>query len=139
MSTWTNDVLQETLYAKGYAYIYPYKPSNYKTWLEVAVPLQEDLREQGLMYVPSMPLHFGMVFMRETPNYMSMWMKNTLIPLDMIFVHSGRIVHIHKNATPGSLTHIHSEAICDYCIEVNAGFVDKFNVEVGDQVALRIA
>jgi uncharacterized membrane protein (UPF0127 family) len=139
MSTWTNDVLPQTLYAKGYAYIYPWKPRNYKAWLQVQIPLEQSLKQQGLMYLKSLPDNFGMIFMRETPNYMAMWMKDTYVPLDMIFVHNNRIVHIHKNAKPLDLNFIHSEAIVDYCLEVKAGFVDKYQIEKGDQIALRIA
>ncbi|AUM75582.1 hypothetical protein CYR75_07080 [Paracoccus jeotgali] len=66
-----------------------------------------ETRAQGLMMRPSLAPRTGMLFIYEAPGPMSFWMKNTLIPLDMIFIDaSGVIRHIHENAIPGDLTPI---------------------------------
>ena len=64
-------------------------------------------RAQGLMFRESLPSSAGMLFVYESPQRASFWMKNTLIPLDMIFADStGRITRVHSNAIPQDLTPI---------------------------------
>ena len=64
-------------------------------------------RERGLMFVTEMPFSAGMLFVYEEPRRAVFWMKNTLIPLDMIFMDpSGVVTHIHENAIPRDLTGI---------------------------------
>lgn len=92
-------------------------------------------QEKGLMHRESMPANHGMIFTYATPQRTYFWMKNTLIPLDMIFVDSGnKIIHLHKGAKPHDLTPIASGGVVRAAIEVNAGIIDKFGISVGDKI-----
>jgi uncharacterized membrane protein (UPF0127 family) len=66
---------------------------------------------------------------------MSMWMKNTLIPLDMVFIgRDGRIVNIHERAVPGSLDSISSAAPVRGVLELNGGITSRLGIRAGDRV-----
>lgn len=93
-------------------------------------------REQGLMYRRSMKENRGMLFIFEREERQTFWMKNTHIPLDLIFVNNDlRIVHIAKNAQPYSLKQIPSFEYARYVVEVNAGYCGKYKVNVGNYIA----
>ena len=95
--------------------------------------------QQGLMYRESLDENSGMIFLFDNDHVRTFWMKNTLIPLDMIFVHSnGTIVKIHT-AQPCSAdpcATYSSEEPAQYVIEVNAGHAALNNITVGSQVEL---
>lgn len=95
----------------------------------------EEIRE-GLMYREELGEKEGMLFIFQDERERNFWMKNTLIPLDMIFLDKDKkIVHIVKNAEPCSEEECqlyNSRYSSKYVIEVNAGFADKHNIEVGD-------
>ena len=98
---------------------------------------QDDLkRQQGLMYRDTMAENQGMLFVFDDEDTRSFWMKNTVLPLDMIFV-SGRneIVTIHKNTTPYSEQSYTSTKPAKYVIEVNAGYTDRHKIAVGDHIS----
>jgi uncharacterized membrane protein (UPF0127 family) len=91
--------------------------------------------QKGLMYRTSLDEHRGMLFIfsRETPQ--SFWMKNTPLPLDMVFVNSGKaIVDINHNATPYSTDVFTSKESCKYVVEVNGGFCEEHGICVGDNM-----
>jgi len=90
----------------------------------------------GLMHRKSMPPNHGMMFqMGKTPRHVSFWMKNTLIPLDMLFVAAdGSIINIHHNATPLSLTGIPSQGPITAVIELNGGRAEETGIRIGDRV-----
>lgn len=92
-------------------------------------------RSQGLMYRKSMEENHGMLFIFPMEEPQSFWMKNTIIPLDIIFVNSNKqIVKIHKNTTPFSERSMLSEKPAIYVVEVIAGYTDKFNIREGDRI-----
>lgn len=93
----------------------------------------------GLMYRKEMDENRGMFFlMGRTPAVTSFWMKNTFLPLDILFVDKdGRIAHIHRNATPHSLTPISSREPVIAVIEINAGRADELGIAIGDKVVHR--
>ncbi len=94
-----------------------------------------ETRAQGLMHRPSMPKRSGMLFIYEMPQRVAFWMKNTLIPLDMIFVGADGVVsHIHKNALPGDLTPIPGGDKVLVVLEVNAGIVESYGISVGSEM-----
>ncbi|MEM9677230.1 MAG: DUF192 domain-containing protein [Pseudomonadota bacterium] len=101
------------------------------TWsIELAVTPEETAR--GLMFRKTMEKQHGMLFQFGQPRIVEMWMKNTFIPLDMIFFdNTGRISHIHKGAVPQSLDIISSQVPASYVLEVNAGEADEFGLQVG--------
>lgn len=74
----------------------------------------------------------GMLFIFPKPMQLSMWMRNTSIPLDMLFLNENFIVHkIHANAKPHDDTLILSDQPTKYVLELNAGEATKYNITVG--------
>jgi hypothetical protein len=91
--------------------------------------------EFGLMYRKTMAADHGMLFDFGTPRSVMMWMKNTVLPLDMLFLdRSGTITHIAANAAPFSEAIISSDGPVLYVIELNAGIAGKLGLAVGDRV-----
>lgn len=89
--------------------------------------------ERGLMYRKRLNQDKGMLFVM--PHYKSIhfWMKNTYIPLDILFIKGDKIVDIKENTTPLSLTKIKSAIPYTMAIEVNAGYCKKNNIQIGDK------
>ena len=101
--------------------------------IEVATTAKE--RELGLMFRTSLPADGGMLFLYETPQPIAMWMKNTIIPLDMIFIDDwGRVHRIEPNTEPFSLDPIPSDGDVLGILEVNAGVAEKIGLKVGDKI-----
>jgi uncharacterized membrane protein (UPF0127 family) len=95
--------------------------------------------EQGLMFRRSLAPDAGMIFDFKTPSMAAMWMKNTLIPLDMLFVDAqGRIVNIHERAVPGSLDTIPAAAPGRAVVELNGGTAARLGIRAGDRVVFPI-
>ncbi len=93
-------------------------------------------RGKGLMCVRQMPDDTGMLFWYQRPRVVSMWMKNTYIPLDMLFVQdTGRILNIAENTTPHSLDSVAATGIVSAVIELNGGTVSRLRIQSGDIVA----
>lgn len=92
-------------------------------------------RAQGLMYVEQLaPLH-GMLFLYREPRVVSMWMKNTLIPLDMLFVAAdGRIIRIAPRTTPHALASITSMGPVTGVIELAGGEAERLGIQTGARV-----
>lgn len=94
---------------------------------------------QGLMYRSSMPQNAGMLFLMPREDIQGFWMRNTYIPLDMIFVNSNKqIVTIHTNTTPMNESSYISTAPALYVVEVNAGYCNKNNIKEGDKIDFTI-
>ena len=92
-------------------------------------------RELGLMYRRSMGADFGMLFVFDSSAVQSFWMKNTVLPLDMIFVNErGRVVTIHHDTRPYSLQTYASTEPALYVVEVNAGFARLHGLSAGDRM-----
>lgn len=103
--------------------------------INIEVADDEPERERGLMYRESMAENEGMLFMMMVEETQSFWMKNTIIPLDILYVNAEReIVSIHKNTTPRSLDQIISAKPASFVVEVNAGYTDKYGIETGDRI-----
>jgi len=103
--------------------------------VEIADTPQE--RAQGLMFRKSMPEDHGMLFKFGAPRVLSFWMKNTYLPLDIIFIDAeGYIKKIHKRATPESLAKISSEVPVSSVLEINGGLSEQWGISVGDKVSL---
>lgn len=92
-------------------------------------------REQGLMFRKSMPPENGMLFDFGEARDVAMWMRNTLIPLDMLFIaRDGRITHIHENAVPHSEAIISSRGPVKFVLELNGGAAKRYGIKPGDMV-----
>ncbi len=78
----------------------------------------------------------GMLFVYQRVGMVSMWMRNTYIPLDMLFVGAdGKIAHIAQRTTPHSLETISSTEPVKSVLELNAGTVARLKIKIGDQVS----
>jgi YVTN family beta-propeller protein len=117
--------------------------ANYTTGIPVYVDVANDPEEQsrGLMFRKSMEWNNGMLFVYEDVKYLSFWMKNTYIPLDMIFADKDlRIVDIKQDVQPCLQEDIcpsyPSKQPAKYVLEVNAGFVQQNGIRVGDVLYL---
>lgn len=113
----------------------PYFIQNYqKITLEIAKTPQQ--RERGLMYRKFMPENHGMLFIFNKPQHLSFWMKNTLIPLDMIFLNQHKVVAILQNVPPCSKENTYCpsyspDVLADAVIELNAGMIENLKITVG--------
>jgi uncharacterized protein len=92
-------------------------------------------RAKGLMFRQKLPLSAGMLFVYEAPKRPSFWMKNTLIPLDMIFADAtGTVTRVHANAVPGDLTGIDGGEGVMFVLEINGGLAAKLGIEPGTEL-----
>ena len=94
-------------------------------------------REQGLMFVEDREMRAdqAMIFVYDPAQRVAMWMKNTLLSLDMLFVDArGCIVTIHERAQPGSLATIDSKVPVVLVVELKAGAVDRLGIRIGDRL-----
>lgn len=101
--------------------------------IELAQTPQEQMR--GLMHRTEMAEDAGMLFIFETEREARFWMKNTLIPLDMIFIRADGTIHrIHENAIPHDLTGVPSEGPVKAILELNGGISAKLGLQKGDKI-----
>ncbi len=108
---------------------------------ELKIADTKDKRKQGLMFVKNLSKDEGMLFVFEKESIYPFWMKNTKIPLDIIWLDGNKkVVYIKKNAQPCQNT---ASAICKsiipskkamYVIELNAGEVNKTNLKLNDYI-----
>jgi uncharacterized membrane protein (UPF0127 family) len=109
------------------------------TSLDIEIADDEYSTQTGLMYRSSMDNNQGMLFIFPDTNNRSFYMKNTQIPLDIIFISENKtIVSIQKNAEPMNETSLPSEAPAKYVLEVNAGLSDTWSLEKGDIIEFSI-
>jgi len=109
--------------------------SGVKTF-SVEMATTEEEKTTGLMYRKELPDGQGMLFDFTPPQQVSMWMKNTYISLDMIFIRSdGRILRIAENTEPLSTRIIPSGGLAKGVLEVIAGTAKKYGIAPGDRVA----
>jgi hypothetical protein len=95
----------------------------------------EQRRQLGLMYVRQLDPNAGMLFVYPGPFKIGMWMKDTYISLDMLFVNSkGKVVQIVERTTPESLKTISANTLVLGVIELNAGTVERLKIRPGAQV-----
>ena len=96
-------------------------------------------RERGLMFRKSLAPDAGMLFDFKSPQYVSFWMKNTLIPLDMLFIdQQGVVVNVAANATPLSEANIPSAGPVLGVLEIRGGRAAQLGIQAGDKVRERI-
>lgn len=101
--------------------------------VELAITPQE--RSRGLMFRETMPRGAGMLFVFDPPQPVAFWMKNTLIPLDMIFLdRTGTVTHVHHGAIPGDLTPIEGGDSVFAVLEINAGLSARYQIKPGTRM-----
>ncbi len=107
--------------------------------IKVEVADTPKTRARGLMHRKSMPADRGMLFDFKVEGPVSMWMKNTYIPLDMVFIgRDGRVVGVAADAEPLSERIISSPAPAYAVLELNAGAARRISLAPGDQVRHRM-
>ena len=101
----------------------------------VEVAATEEARRRGLMFRESLPENGGMLFQYDNARIVAMWMKDTLLPLDMLFVRpDGIIANIVAQTAPGSMTPIYSEEPVNAVVELNAGTCNRLQIRAGDRI-----
>ena len=116
--------------------------TNSEIMVNVEVADTPQKQSQGLMYRENLKLDHGMLFIFDDESILSFWMKDTLIPLDMIFVDKTfRIINVVDNALPCNIEpcpDYSSEKPAKYVIEVNAGFAKTNDIEAGDFISINL-
>jgi uncharacterized membrane protein (UPF0127 family) len=101
----------------------------------VELATTSDQMALGLMFRQSMPADAGMLFIYPSEQHVEFWMKNTLIPLDMLFIGAdGHIKHIAQRTIPLDETPIPSVEEVKSVLEVNGGTVERLGIKTGDMV-----
>ena len=120
--TFSNEKIEVSIYNKNITFN-----------VEVAKTIEE--RRTGLMYRKKLLNNEGMLFVFPREKIIQLWMKNTYIPLDVIFISENKvIVDIKKNMEKLSETIVKSKVKSRYALEFNAGLINKLNIEIGDKV-----
>ena len=105
---------------------------HFDIWL-AETPRQQ---QQGLMFVRDLPAARGMLFVAKEPRVFDMWMRNTYIPLDMVFIAAdGRISTIAENTTPHSLAIVSSKVPVSAILELKGGEAARRALHAGDKVS----
>lgn len=101
----------------------------------VEVADTDALRAKGLMNRPSMPMGAGMLFVYPQPTEARFWMRNTLIPLDMIFADpAGRVQKVHAMAQPLDETVINGGTGISFVLEINGGLAGRLGITAGTEM-----
>ena len=120
--TFSNEKIELSIYNKNITFN-----------VEIAKTIEE--RRTGLMYRKKLLNNEGMLFVFPQERIIQLWMKNTYIPLDVIFISENKvIVDIKKNMEKLSETIVKSKVKSRYALEFNAGLINKLDIEIGDKV-----
>jgi len=102
---------------------------------DVELALDDSQRSYGLMFRNSLPKMSGMLFIYDSKRNLSMWMKNTFISLDILFLdEDGTIINIAKSTEPRSLSIINSKHEAKAVLELNGGLTNELEIMVGDRI-----
>jgi uncharacterized membrane protein (UPF0127 family) len=102
---------------------------------QVEIAATPQAQERGLMFRREMADDAGMLFVYGMPQQLTFWMKNTYIPLDLLFIdEDARIVFIHANAQPLSEALITAPMPAVAVLEINSGLSSRLGIAVGDSV-----
>ena len=106
---------------------------------QVWIAADDRSRARGLMHVRALPADHGMLFLFARPQIASFWMKDTFIPLDIIFIdQSGQVTDISRETTPHSLQPIESTRPVAAVLELAAGTTDRIALETGNEIRYQI-
>jgi uncharacterized membrane protein (UPF0127 family) len=106
-----------------------------RQWFNIRIADTEPRQELGLMFVTHLPSDQAMLFPQDPPRVMAMWMKNTYIPLDMLFIDTqGRIVCLLANAKPESEQILTCDQPVKAVLEIAGGEAARRGIKVGDEV-----
>ena len=97
---------------------------------DVYLAMNDAQRSRGLMFVRDLPATTGMLFVYEGNHPLSMWMKNTFIPLDMVFARAdGTVINVIRNTEPQSLKSQRSSEPAMFVLELNAGTTERLSID----------
>ncbi|MFQ5634484.1 MAG: DUF192 domain-containing protein [Gammaproteobacteria bacterium] len=103
--------------------------------LQIYLADSPDQQRQGLMFIDRLEEFEGMLFRYDRPATISMWMKNTRIPLDMVFIRAdGEIAGIARSTTPMSTKRITSPDAVTFVLELNGGAAERWRIEPGNRL-----
>ena len=103
--------------------------------INVDIARSHKIQEIGLMHRTELPLSEGMLFIFDAPKEVTFWMKETLIPLDILFIDSQNVIfNIIKNTTPLSTTSLISGAPATKVLEINANLTEQWGIHIGDTI-----
>ena len=120
--TFSNEKIEVSIYNKNITF-------------NVAVAKTIEERRTGLMYRKKLLNNEGMLFIFPREKIIQLWMKNTYIPLDVIFISKNKvIVDIKKNMERLSETIVSSKVKSRYALEFNAGLINKLDIKIGDKI-----
>lgn len=106
--------------------------------IDIEIAETDAERQQGLMNRPWMEETQGMIFIFDRNEPQSFWMRNTIIPLDLIFINENFVIgHIAENAQPFSEKGIPSRGNAKYVVETVAGFCEKYGIAPGDFITFK--
>ena len=104
---------------------------------DVYLALTRAQQTRGLMFVRYLPKFTGMLFVYRQTRVLSMWMKNTYIPLDMLFIRAdGSIANIETHTAPLSLESVSAIEPLNYVLELNAGVTEQLGIDADGHVFL---
>lgn len=127
-----NDSLLATSLNRGYVEL---RKSN--TIFEVEIADTKEKRKKGLMFRKELSENNGMLFVFPYEQKASVWMKNTLISLDVIFISKDKLItEFINNATPLSQEVYTSKKKIKYILEINSGLIEALRINLGDQVKI---
>lgn len=107
-----------------------------KKVIQIEIADNDFEHQTGLMYRKHMELDKGMLFIFDEIKVRSFYMKNTYIPLDIIYIDTeSKIINIVKNAVPMEDTSLFSDAPTKYVLEINAGSSNKWGIKKGDKIS----
>lgn len=110
-----------------------------QTSFHIEIADDEAERARGLMFRESLPRGAGMLFVYPKPQRAAFWMKNTLIPLDIIFLdQTGQVTGIQANAIPGDLTPLPGGDQVFAVLEINAGLAARYGISMGTEVRHKV-
>ncbi|MEP4038826.1 DUF192 domain-containing protein [Pseudophaeobacter sp.] len=110
-----------------------------QTSFTVEIADDEAERAQGLMFRESMARGAGMLFVYPNPQRAAFWMKNTLIPLDIIFLdETGRVIQIQADAVPGDLTPLPGGDNVFAVLEINGGLAARYGISIGSEMRHKV-
>ena len=102
---------------------------------DIYLALNDAQRSRGLMFVRELPDTTGMLFVYPGDYELSMWMKNTFIPLDMVFARpDGTVTNVIRNAEPQSLKSLRSSENAAFVLELNAGVTERLAIDENSRI-----
>lgn len=107
--------------------------------IDIEIADDEYKTQTGLMYRTELKTNHGMLFIFPNVQMRSFYMKNTKIPLDIIYIDEDKkIVSVQKNAKPFDETTLPSDAPAKYVLEINGGLFDEWQLAVGDSISFKL-